>query len=459
MKKFSSVLISFLIFSFYCFAGTMPYDYSYTIDKDYDYFNIDQVFVLSKNGMDVKEKPDENSRTLVHLPPATQVRVVAISGPKSNNKSEFYDDYYLDWAAIFLPDNLRYNGNQIGWINNPDDLWWDPYSDFIDRETIWQTKDWTKKDLTGFLLNHVWEMTSYIDGRSTQKKAIVVFEKDQGKGLLFSSDSEAPEETFIAKYKVLSGNQIEIKEDTSFFHKGIKTISSVSETFFEIYDNRYESCSFRAINPGTILEESFYENYSKKYHQQIENYIIKESRKFFRIYSKDWYCNNDISDYLLSSYYNDYEYNYETGDTMQNPYNLKTLAIAYGVWLDSTVKVFVDYWARYIKKYEQEVLPKGIYTYRGICKPYKHLYKEVTYKADSNLNLRESENRKSQVITIMNENTKVTIVDFGQPEVIDGILSTWVKVKIVENTIDRNNNILSEGTEGWCFGGYLIEDK
>ena len=302
-------------------------------------------------------------------------------------------------------------------------------------------------------------MTSYIDGRSTQKKAIVVFEKDQGKGLLFSSDSEAPEETFIAKYKVLSGNQIEIKEDTSFFHKGIKTISSVSETFFEIYDNRYESCSFRAINPGTILEESFYENYSKKYHQQIENYIIKESRKFFRIYSKDWYCNNDISDYLLSSYYNDYEYNYETGDTMQNPYNLKTLAIAYGVWLDSTVKVFVDYWARYIKKYEQEVLPKGIYTYRGICKPYKHLYKEVTYKADSNLNLRESENRKSQVITIMNENTKVTIVDFGQPEVIDGILSTWVKVKIVENTIDRNNNILSEGTEGWCFGGYLIEDK
>ncbi len=454
-----------LIFTgFFCFASTAPYDYFSTVDADYDYLNIGQVFIVDSNGADVKEKPDENSKTLFHIPPLTQVRVVAIKGPISNNKSEYYDDYYLNWCAIFLPDNLRINGNQIGWINNPDDLWWDTEHDFITRKgPFWDISKWKQKDLNGYLLNHVWEMTLVLNGEITAEKAIVVFEKDQANGIYFKSNTYSPEEKLITKYKILSGNQIDITEDTYFLHKGTKYIEDVTEESFTIHDNRAEYYYFRAINPGTILSESFYDKYDPKYYQQIENYIIKESRKFFRIYTKDYYNNYDISDYLYSSYYNNYKYDYEDDDTMKNPYNLKTLAIAYGVWLKRSDswgnKFFCDYWVRYIKKYEQEYLPKGIYIYRGICKPYKHLYKELTYKADSNLNLRESESRNSPVITIMNENTKVTIVEFGQPEVIEGILSTWVKVRIVENTVDRSNNPLSAGTEGWCFGGYLKEQK
>lgn len=452
-----------LIFTgFFCFASTAPYDYFSTVDADYDYLNIGQVFIVDSNGADVKEKPDEKSRTLIHLPPATQVRVVAINGPKSNNKSEYFDDYYLSWCAIFLPDNLRINGNQIGWINTPDDLWWDTEY-FDEKGRYWDTSSWKPKDLNGYLLNHVWEMTLVLNGEITAEKAIVTFEKDQANGIYFKSDSYSPEEKLITKYKIINGNQIEITEDTYFLHKGTKKIEDVTEVSFTIHDNRAEYYYFRAINPGTILSESFYDKYDPKYYQQIENYIIKESKKFFRIFSKDYYSNNDISDYLYSPYYNNYTYNYEDDDTMKNPYNLKTLAIAYGVWLKRSDswgnKFFCDYWVRYIKKYEQEYLPKGIYTYRGICKPYEHLYMDVTYLLNSNLNLRESENRKSQSITIMNKGTKVSILEFGQPEVIEGILSTWVKVKILENTVDANNNTLSEGTEGWCFGGYLTEQK
>jgi len=37
----------------------------------------------------------------------------------------------------------------------------------------------------------------------------------------------------------------------------------------------------------------------------------------------------------------------------------------------------------------------------------------------------------------------VTVIKEGNVETIDGITSIWVKVK------------LDDGTEGWCFGGYL----
>ena len=196
MKKLFIIVISFFVFCFYSFASTAPYDYSETVTGNS--LNIDRVYIIGSKGADVKEKPNENSKTLVHIPQGTQVRVIAIRGPKSNNKSKYIADYYLNWTAIFIPDNLRTDWNQIGWINNPDDLWWDPYPNFGTRGVNqWSTSDWYEDDLNGYLLNHVWEMTFYNKNYETSKKAIVTFEENQGKGLFFSSMNSDPEEKII----------------------------------------------------------------------------------------------------------------------------------------------------------------------------------------------------------------------------------------------------------------------
>ena len=86
MKKLFIIVISFFVFCFYSFASTAPYDYSETVTGNS--LNIDRVYIIGSKGADVKEKPNENSKTLVHIPQGTQVRVVAIRGPKSNNRSK-----------------------------------------------------------------------------------------------------------------------------------------------------------------------------------------------------------------------------------------------------------------------------------------------------------------------------------------------------------------------------------
>jgi len=67
----------------------------------------------------------------------------------------------------------------------------------------------------------------------------------------------------------------------------------------------------------------------------------------------------------------------------------------------------------------------------------------ASYKTTDNLRLRRSEATTSEILTTLKKGTKVTVIKFGKQQTIDGVTAKWVKVQ------------LDDGTEGWCFGGYL----
>lgn len=72
-----------------------------------------------------------------------------------------------------------------------------------------------------------------------------------------------------------------------------------------------------------------------------------------------------------------------------------------------------------------------------------------------NLKLRSSEDLASDVFFVMSPGTKLGILEFGKAETINDISSNWIRVVIIENTKDRDGNLIQKGTTGWCFGGYL----
>lgn len=61
------------------------------------------------------------------------------------------------------------------------------------------------------------------------------------------------------------------------------------------------------------------------------------------------------------------------------------------------------------------------------------------------LRLRKEENTTSAILQTMDRGTPVKITALGKKQTIDGITANWVKVQ------------LDNGTEGWCFGGYLVD--
>jgi hypothetical protein len=68
------------------------------------------------------------------------------------------------------------------------------------------------------------------------------------------------------------------------------------------------------------------------------------------------------------------------------------------------------------------------------------------YRTAEILKLHVSEDRNSETIMEMPENTAVLVLETGAEDTIDGIKANWVKVR------------LADGREGWCFGGYLLAD-
>jgi hypothetical protein len=68
------------------------------------------------------------------------------------------------------------------------------------------------------------------------------------------------------------------------------------------------------------------------------------------------------------------------------------------------------------------------------------------YRTVEILKLRVTEERTSEIITEIPENTTVLVLETGAEDTIDSIKANWVKVR------------LADGTEGWCFGGYLLAD-
>ncbi len=66
-----------------------------------------------------------------------------------------------------------------------------------------------------------------------------------------------------------------------------------------------------------------------------------------------------------------------------------------------------------------------------------------THYTSDYLRLRKSENLDSEIITVLEPNLGIEVVEKGKNETIDGIKADWVKVKCANGYI------------GWCFSGYL----
>lgn len=66
-----------------------------------------------------------------------------------------------------------------------------------------------------------------------------------------------------------------------------------------------------------------------------------------------------------------------------------------------------------------------------------------THYTSDFLRLRKDENLKSEIITVLDPNLGIEIIEKGKKETIDDITADWVKVKCANGFI------------GWCFSGYL----
>jgi len=64
-----------------------------------------------------------------------------------------------------------------------------------------------------------------------------------------------------------------------------------------------------------------------------------------------------------------------------------------------------------------------------------------------NLRLRNKPDTSATVITVMEQGSKVTVLEVGQNATIDGTTATWVRVET------------ADGKTGWCFGLYLRETQ
>jgi len=68
-----------------------------------------------------------------------------------------------------------------------------------------------------------------------------------------------------------------------------------------------------------------------------------------------------------------------------------------------------------------------------------------THRVTENLRLRDSANTSSLIVTTLQKDTEVQVIETGANATINNITAPWVKV------------ISSTGFTGWCFSGYLEE--
>ena len=76
-----------------------------------------------------------------------------------------------------------------------------------------------------------------------------------------------------------------------------------------------------------------------------------------------------------------------------------------------------------------------------------------------NLRLRSVGSMDGSAIVTIQKGSLLEVIGTGKNETIDGIDSSWVKVKALESTQDKDGSFVQEETEGWCFGGYLTPVK
>lgn len=413
MNKFFGGICLFCLICANCFASTAVYDYNDVAPEYSEYLDINEVYVTSEEGCDVKEKPNDSSQTITTIPPNTPVRLVSINGPK------YIEPKYgthLNWGAVYLPEGARKGKNQIGWIRFGEVLWWD--------KDGFSTEKWNAKQLKGYLENHVWSVTLWKNG-DKRLSGYAVFDNKTATGIIDESNNFEVKKLF--EYTVLDGQSIEL-EYGGIIAAGTKQLR-VSQNSFSISQPEGEYI-FETVNLSIIDKENLLDE-PNDYNRKLVNWLIKESKKYFRMYSE---CN-------YSPYGNLAEYAEKDRNEIKN--NFLVYAVTNG--LESENSFDTKFWYKIVLSCEKQV-KKGNYVITDIPGPGPLLIKSNQYLTKERLRLRESEQTSSEIITTMDVGTKVQVIDYGSAEVIDGILSLWVKVRVI-----------GVGTIGWCFGGYLSE--
>ncbi len=78
-----------------------------------------------------------------------------------------------------------------------------------------------------------------------------------------------------------------------------------------------------------------------------------------------------------------------------------------------------------------------------------------TVTAVDNLRLRSDGTLTGRTMTTMQKGCRVTIIAVGERSVIDGVASNWIQVSLPDNARDKDGSVITPGTTGWCFGGYV----
>ena len=85
--------------------------------------------------------------------------------------------------------------------------------------------------------------------------------------------------------------------------------------------------------------------------------------------------------------------------------------------------------------------------------------KDALMRCSDNLRLRQYGGFFGKVTKSMKKGTKVKIVEIGNENYVDGIVSNWAQIEVIEDSFDKEGKPLPKGTRGWCFGAYLISDN
>lgn len=395
----------FLFLSFNCFASTAVGDYIRVIDS-YGYINIDEVYVAKSTGCYVKESPDKSSRTIIKLPAGTCVRIMSVNGPSYAAKDWRGSYYEESWAAIYLPENLRENGNQIGWISSADETWW--------SAPVFSTDQWEDRNLKCYLETSMWEYIVYNSGSEINHGICDFY---NGKVDCYEQNGNHLTGTYLE----VSGESLKFISNPISAATGLVRIN-IREYSFS-YDEDSRHVEFRKIHPGSkyyignVLNDD-----------EVYKFLIDKSKMNFRMMTKDYYSGRTCAQIALQKK--------DTDD------NLLAYAIGNGSYVDNSL--CREFWKPILTKCEDSCT-SGKYIFKGIEYNCIYLKKGMSYVTKERLRLRQGEKTSSEIITTMAADTVVKILGFGETEAIDGTISNWVQVE------------LNDGTTGWCFGGYLGE--
>ncbi len=148
------------------------------------------------------------------------------------------------------------------------------------------------------------------------------------------------------------------------------------------------------------------------------------------------------------------DYSYHNWDLTRSRSNFTFLFLFDGDFLDIFVDDFSKHLAtfcRYNDETKQEILHlinNNTYDESKVTWPRRESKNHVVNSqcmVIETLRLRKDEDTSSETLRTMERGTFVRITALGKQQTIDGITANWVQVK------------LDDGTEGWCFGGYLVE--